>query len=113
MKRKPVKIEHLGFPGHLCVSSSCRFHLTTRVGRFLVSTIGAYVRPDKPQVWTEVGYNRKFETMVFRVIGKCACGIDCGQAAVEYSEIEMVGYNDPASAQLGHAKMIKKYERKP
>jgi hypothetical protein len=31
-----------GHAGHLIVSSSCRFHLCTQVGAYLVSTVGEY-----------------------------------------------------------------------
>lgn len=28
--------------GHLCVGNYCQFHLTTRVGKYLISTLGEY-----------------------------------------------------------------------
>lgn len=31
-----------GNAGHLCVGQSCRFHLATKVGKYLVSTVGQY-----------------------------------------------------------------------
>lgn len=40
--KKKVKLEWFGNAGHLIVSHWCRFHLTTKVGKYLVSTVGEY-----------------------------------------------------------------------
>ena len=35
-----------GTPGHFICANYCRFHLCTRVGDYLVSTVGEYVPPE-------------------------------------------------------------------
>jgi hypothetical protein len=97
--------EWYGNAGHLCVSNWCRFHLTTKIGAHLVSTVGEYYPPhaterDCPDKPTTVGWERTYETMVFRVEGTCECG--CGLPTISGIEIEGSGYNDPASATQGH-----------
>lgn len=126
-----------GHPGHLCVSSHCRFHLCTKVGHYLVSTVGEYV-PDsavreilaksrgialagqgdeREADWMrkvgfeDLGFNRKYETMVFRAGKPCAlksCG--CGLPAIDGQEIDCAGYNDPASAASGHVRLCEKWD---
>ena len=99
------KWEWFGNAGHLCVSNWCRFHLTTRIGGYLVSTVGEYFPPhaterDCPKKPTTVGLGRTYETMVFEVSGTCECG--CGLPLISGCEIEMSGYNDAAAATAGH-----------
>lgn len=108
--RERVVPRHFGFAGHLIVAEYCRFHLTTEVGSYLVSTVGAYVKPGREGEWTEVGCGRKFETFVFRLGGKCDCGTDCGQRAVaDWSEIDSRAANTPGEATKAHEAMVRKY----
>lgn len=105
------KWEWFGNAGHLCVSNWCRYHLTTKIGKHLVSTVGEYYPPhaterDCPIKPTMIGYDRTYETMVFKVKGMCACG--CGMPTISGSEIEMDGYNDPKAATAGHNAMCKR-----
>lgn len=133
-----------GCAGHLIVSANCRFHLCTQVGDYLVSTVGEYFPDDsvreslaqsrgvvlkgrgderradymKKIGFEEIGYKRLYETMVFRVTGEvchrpeCACGLP----EVNYSELDMDGYQTAGAATLGHMALCRKYslaEEKP
>lgn len=120
-----------GHAGHFICAPWCRFHLTTEVGDFLVSTVGEYC-PDAPVReilaesrkvkltgkgderlgsfldkcgFVEIGVDRKYETMVFRLSPDlCDCG--CGARVVaSWSEKMADGYNERADAQRGHYKM--------
>lgn len=109
--------EWLGHPQHFIAADSCRFRLATRVGAFVVSTIGDYYLselaakaigrdPNEPE---EIGYRRKFETMVFAVAdggGRKPCG--CPELR-DYTELETVPYNDGAAAQRGHMDVCRQY----
>jgi len=92
-----------GLPGHFIGGNKCRFHLCTRVGKYLVSTVGDYY--DSNGERQEIGLGRFFETMVFR----------CGKACIEPScnclmptlkdpgrELDFQGYKTAGEAQLGH-----------
>jgi hypothetical protein len=107
---------YLGFAGHLVVSDSCRFHLTTHIGDVLISTVGAYeapvigFRPEDPASrFTDIGYRRKYETMVF-VLGDALCPCGCGERLVgNWSEVDFAGYNSPREATEGHEAMCVKW----
>lgn len=106
-----AKWEWFGTAGHLCVSNWCRFHLTTQVGNFLVSTVGEYFPPhaterDCPKKPTEIGCGRTYETMVFAAGEPCGCG--CGLPTISGAEIEADSYNDAAAATAGHNAMCKR-----
>jgi hypothetical protein len=102
--------QHSGFAGHLIVADSCRYHLTTDIGDYRISTVGAYVRPDKPEEFSDIGYKRKYETLVFR-LGDQVCGCGCGRREVaDWCEIDANGYNDPKAATDGHEEMCQRYE---
>ena len=104
--------EWFGNAGHLCVSDQCRFHLATKVGDYLVSTVGEYYpshknENDGPET---IGYDRLFETMVFKAGEPCSCG--CGLPTIDGSELDMDGYNDAGAANKGHLAMCYKWENK-
>lgn len=88
-----------GNPVHLCVSSKCRFHLTTEVGAYVVATIGEYFPAGKDEM-EEIGIGRKYETMVFLINGRCECG--CGLPEIELGEKDSRFYNDAKAATEGH-----------
>ena len=123
-------------PGHFICASDCRFRLNTYVNGYIVSTVGEMF-PDAPVReilakckkitlrgqgderkydymkkvgYEEVGFGRKYETMVFKAVKSeekcCPWKID-----VE-TELECDGYNDPESATLGHYKRCKEYDKK-
>lgn len=123
-------------PGHLIVGQDCRFHLSTYVGRFLVSTVGEYL-PDsgtreilaksrgivlegigdyrradymKKIGYETIGYERLYETMVFKAIkhkGNC-----CDWRQESGSELDFEGYNESKEATKGHMKMCLKWSKK-
>lgn len=60
-----------------------------------------------------IGYERTFETMVFKAGAPCTrkdCG--CGLPEIYSSEEDFAGYNDARSATQGHMEMCKKWAAK-
>ena len=138
------KWEWFGNAGHLIVSQDCRFHLTTLVGPWLVSTVGQrwpcrasreiHAEIDDPQWYEknralkgdyfdnaymkrfgyhEVGYQRLFETMIFKAGKRCQakdCG--CGLPDISGSEVDMEGYKTAGEAAIGHYRMCEKWAAK-
>ena len=121
--------------GHFILGNRCQFRLNTYVGKYIVSTVGEYL-PDegireilnktrnlelqgmgdereadflKKNGWEKVGYNRKYETMVFKAKKS---NFKCCPFTIKLGEIEMNGYNDAESAYRGHLKMCNKYAKK-
>ncbi len=129
-----------GHVGHLCVGHWCRFHLTTHVGHYLVSTLGEYV-PDEQvrnmlaqirgiQIegrgdarlydwlqkcgFEEIGYDRVYESMVFPAGKPCHTrGCGCGLPEILHPEADFAGYLTPAAATLGHYELCKKWANEP
>lgn len=113
-----------GTVGHFICGQWCRFHLTTKVGPWLISTLGEYVHPRhgmgselKEAEWLSanfpgenIGCDRKYETMVF-VAGK-PCGCGCGLPTTDGNEKHFKGYNDAKSAREGHMKLCRKFAKK-
>jgi hypothetical protein len=98
-----------GNAGHLICGQWCRFHLTTKVGNYLVSTVGAYIHPQRSQgneqteaEWLktnwpgeDIGFGRKYETMVFKA----------------GDELDMCGYNTAGDAARGHLSLCVKWSK--
>lgn len=109
-KRVPKsKWEWHGYPGHLCVSNDCMFHMHTHVGDFCVSTVGHYIsgssrRQKRIEEMQPIGLDRTFETMVFRLL-------DDGE--IDLRNLDFQGYNDAESARNGHMVMCRKWARGP
>jgi hypothetical protein len=127
--------EWFGNAGHFILGSDCRFHLNTLVGNWIISTVGEYFpdaeireiiaqcrgilltgqgdarRADYMEKigYEDIGYGRKYETMVFAWNGKrCDCG--CGQPSPDsFQEVEMQGSNDPIQARRGHMEFCRRY----
>lgn len=126
-----------GNVGHFICGFDCRFHLCTLVGAHLVSTVGQLF-PDAPVRelyaesrgvtlvgrgdarradymnkigYEEVGYQRTFETMVFRAGEICShpdCG--CGMPKLETAEaLDFRGYNSAGDATRGHMELCEKW----
>lgn len=91
-----------GYAGHFIGSAKCAFHLCTRIGNALVSTVGDY-RPQGER--EEIGYGRTFETFVFKVRD----GEGPEGDHVSLSEIDTDGYNDSRVAEAGHYAMCDKW----
>lgn len=117
------KWEWYGNAGHFVCGRWCRFHLTTKVGNYVVSTVGEYIHPrhsggseqienewiSKNWPGEDIGYDRKFETMVFTAVGQCKCG--CGMPKHDGSELACRGYNDHESARKGHMELCHEFAR--
>lgn len=104
---------HWDRPSHFIGSASCRFGMTDVVNGYIVSTVGDY-RPEFANGEQEtIGYNRYFETMVFRDSGRrceisdCPCG--CVPEPADFHEIAFEGYQTEAEARYGHARMVEMY----
>ena len=123
-------------PGHFICSRDCKFFMNTYVNGYIVSTIGEYL-PDsevreifansrgielkgrgderladymKKIGYEEIGYKRKYETMVFKAKKsehKC-----CPYVSSNWGEIDFMGYNTPEDAFKGHYKMCWKYAKR-
>ena len=135
----PDKWKWFGNAGHFICARDCRFHLCTKIGKYLVSTVGQYF-PDEPVReieassrgitlegkgdarrfdymqkvgYTEIGYNRLFETMVFKFDGICReKGCECGLPTIIPTELDYGSYNETDAATKGHLRLCKKWARK-
>lgn len=109
-----------GHAAHFICGRWCRFHLATKIGDFLVSTVGLFVHPSKSgsseqeeAAWLAeypngdtIGFNRFYETMVFRAGKECdAEGCGCGLPKIFGSELDFDAYNDAKAATIGHRMM--------
>lgn len=134
--------EWYGSAGHFICADHCQFHLATKVGPWLVSTVGEYL-PDsgvrevlaksrgielegrgyareadwmRKAGFEQIGSGRKYETMVFPV-GDDRCTVadcDCGMPVVtDWSELDADGYNLRGDAQRGHLAMCEKWAKVP
>lgn len=58
----------------------------------------------------EIGYQRKYETMVFKAGKPCTCG--CGIPKISGDSLDFAPYNDAKSATAGHMRLVKKWSTK-
>lgn len=121
--------------GHLIVGHECRFHLATRVGDVVISTVGEWW-PDtavrdihaaergiqlegkgdaraadflKKCGYMEIGYDRTYETMVFGADYVDGC---CPWRMVSGRELDFAGYKDADAAYTGHLAMCERWAEK-
>lgn len=96
-----------GYPCHLIVGSKCVYHLGTRIGPFLVSTVGDY-RPDRTNAKETIGAGSKdfFETFVFRCLGEDEDGNPTVQS---WGAIDGERYATSLEAERGHYRFCEKY----
>ena len=107
--------EWFGNAGHFICGRWCRFHLCTKVGPWLVSTVGEYVHPrhskgNEADEFSDIGCDRKYETMVFLAGERCVatdCG--CGLPFIDGSERDMLPANTAKEAAENHVVLCKKY----
>lgn len=98
-----------GYAGHLIVSKHCAYNLSTRIGPFLISTVGAYFPDRKDSMETiGAGENDYFETMVFPVDGEDKNG---DPNITSLTELVCKRYATSNEAEHGHRKMCDKYAR--
>jgi hypothetical protein len=110
--------EWFGNAAHFMGGPWCRFHLATKVGNYLVSTIGEWVHPYWSR-WKEEprmdgsrahllgdaldSHGHRFKTAVFLARERCesaACG--CTMPQPSGRELDSAGYNTRAEATRGH-----------
>lgn len=117
--------EWYGFAGHFICGWWCRYHLVTKVGLVIVSTVGKFVHPRHSQgnerserEWLkthpqgeEVGCDRFYETMVFKAGNRCdsaECG--CGETlAADGDSLDFWPANSGADARANHMKACQQY----
>jgi hypothetical protein len=124
-------------PAHFVFGHECQFHLSTKVGKYIISTIGDWL-PDYPRREIEakirgialvgegddrlanymkkIGYKDlrfgyKFETMVFPA-KKHKEDTCCQWRAVILKDVEDNVYKTSEEAFKGHYKMCDKYSKK-
>lgn len=98
--------------GHFICGSRCLFKLNTRVGKYIISTVGELrdIRNNEDIGFEEIGCDRKYETMVFKATkAKDKC---CPYRMKKPSALDFEGYNDPGKAYKGHLKMCLKWAKK-
>ena len=116
--------EWFGHAAHFIGGRWCRFHMATKVGEYVVSTVGEYIHPShsggseqseaewmkKHWPGEDIGYNRKYETMVFRAGKPCnsmECG--CGIPTIDGHALDFRGYNTARNARAGHMELCAKW----
>ena len=124
-------------PAHFIMSDWCRFTLATKIGKYIVSTVGELV-PDetvreihcqvmgiklegkgdarlvdfmKKAGFQELGYNRIYETMVFKC-RKDSKNLCCGWTIMVDKCVDSDGYTDAVSARKGHMKYCRKWSKR-
>lgn len=101
-----------GYAGHFIGGKSCAYHLSTRVGHFLVSTVGDYYPRSKNGERETFGSSPDswFETFVFKCLGEDKNG---DPIIASLSEVDSERYVKSIDAERGHYAYCKKYARKP
>lgn len=98
----------IAVPMHYVCAGRCLFRLATRVGDYIISSIGDFHDSDGHK--QSIGLNRFYETFVFRRGLDCPCG--CGEPGIDnYNEIESRGYTNHKSARDGHMELCYKYAK--
>lgn len=97
--------------GHFICGARCQFKLNTRVGKYIISTVGGLTplsNDDGP--FEKIGLDRLYETMVFDAVkSKEKC---CPYRMKTPTELDFEGYNDSGKAYKGHMKMCLKWAKK-
>ena len=112
-----------GFKKHFIGAHSCEFGMATRVGDWVVSTVGGY-QPYKhfkdddvfllkmniknKYEYEDIGAYRKFETMVFKCVKpKCDCCSFDLDVSQEHESL-FGSYNSANEARIGHMEICEK-----
>lgn len=117
--------EWFGNPGHWILGYRCQFHLLTVIGEKMISTVGEYIPTDfaKDGILDEMRWLQKnfpgdkvnlddfYETMVFKVTGRCDAAECGGCKTPQYVGkcLNKNGYQTRKAAQDGHMRMCMKY----
>ncbi len=97
-----------GFPGHYMYAHRCSYHLNTRIGAFLISTVGA-MRNETGDAYAPLlfcGESTFFETLVFDCDGEDKFG---NPILKSMSAIDEEYYSESMHAERGHYKMCDRY----
>lgn len=102
-----------GHAQHLCVGRDCLWHLATLLPNgYLISSVGDW-RPrhkavgEKLPPAEDIGYGRKYESLVFRVIRREKCG--CPQ--IDANEIDSLFANEHPQAAENHIRLCEKWAK--
>lgn len=93
---------------HFCAADSCLFRLATLLPNgYVVSSVGEYRYNNEQR---DIGYKRKYETMVFKTIPnqKQECGCPNIQS---YENLDFAGANDSTTAIKNHYDLCRKWEQ--
>lgn len=86
------------------------FRLATVIGDVVVSTVGDYRPKYMHGKRDRIGWNRTYETMVFRFGKRCAeKDCMCGAPEIDPREIDSGAYNDGGAATAGHMALCRKW----
>lgn len=98
-----------GYAGHFVGGKSCAFHLCTRVGGFLISTLGDYYPRSGNGKREPLGASGDswFETFVFKCDGEEESGDP--KMADGFTEIDSERYAKSIDAERGHYRFCEKY----
>ena len=92
-----------GYAGHLCVGRRCAYHLCTRIGNRLVSTVGHYLPKNEDKMEAiGAGSDSNFETMIFAVDGDEESG---DPSITSYEELDCRRYATSIDAERGHRQL--------
>ena len=96
-----------GHACHLVVGRRCAYHLGTRVGEYLISTVGAFHPSHNSEMETiGSGEDDYYETMIFECDGEDEHG---NPNIISWSEIGVIRYGTSEEAKEGHHILCNKY----
>ena len=99
-----------GIAGHYILGHRCQFHLTTQVGKYLISTVGERMEEGIQQ---KVNHAWLYETMVFFAGTPCTMEeCHCGLPEHTGKCLDQKNYNERGLAQVGHMEMCIKFAKK-
>jgi len=89
-----------GFACHFIGSRNCEYHLGTRIGNRLISTVGAY-NPHEEESYVALGLDEDsfFETMIFECGGEDEHG---NPIVPNWIELYVERYSESLNAERGH-----------
>lgn len=97
-----------GYAGHFIGGKNCAYHLSTRIGKHLISTVGHYLPKSSDGVMVPIGAgeNANFETYVFDCEGEDESG---DPIIPSFTEIDGERYAKSIDAENGHYRYLAKY----
>lgn len=94
-----------GYAGHFIGGKKCAFHLCTRIGLYLISTVGDYC-PNGKRETLGASENSWFETFVFHCDGEKPSG---DPNILDFMELDSERYEKSIEAERGHYRYCEKY----